>query len=175
MSTEELTGGRLARSPGGPPPSFWQRLRHVHPGLILAVLDSIGIVIASYLSYVEINGEVPYCGPPGSPLSGCEQVALSQYSRVNGIPVAVFGVLVSATLLVLALSWWRTGDRRLLAGHYLLSLAAVIFESWFTWLELFVIQAICVYCVTYFISLLLRFLVTLAVWIRTPANKPASG
>lgn len=170
MSVKELS----SEMPGsGRPPSFWSRLRHIHPGLILAVLDSIGIVIASYLSYVELNGEVPYCGPEGSAFSGCAQVALSQYSRVNGIPVAVFGVLVSGTLLVLALSWWRTGDRRLLAGHYLLSLAAVIFESYFTWLELYVIHAVCVYCVSYFISLILRFLVTLAVWLRTPARRIA--
>ena len=157
--------------PAKPAPGLWSRIRHVHPGLVLAVLDVIGIGIAAYLASVELQGGVPYCGP----LHGCETVALSQYSRIAGIPVAVFGVFLSSVLLILALSWWRKGYRWLLAGHYVLSLVGVIFEGYFTYLELFVIDAICVYCVSYAISLLLRFLVTFVIWVRTPAEGPARG
>ena len=56
------------------------RLRRIHPGWILAVLDLIGLCIALYLSLVELGGGVPYCGP----LHGCETVALSEYSRIWG-------------------------------------------------------------------------------------------
>jgi len=60
----------------------------VHPGVILAVLDIVGLAIATYLSTVELQGGVPVCGP----IHGCEEVARSQYSRIGGVPVAVFGV-----------------------------------------------------------------------------------
>jgi uncharacterized membrane protein len=135
--------------------------RWPHPGLLLAALDVVGLAIASYLSFVELRGELPLCGP----LHGCEQVALSQWSRIGGVPVAVFGVALSLVLLTLALAWWRTNDGRLLAAHYGLSLVGVLFEVWFTYLEVFVIGAVCVWCASYGISLVLRFLVALRIWV----------
>ena len=140
----------------------WRRLRGVHPALVLAILDLIGLAIASYLSWVEVRGEVPSCGP----LRGCEQVALSVYSRIGGVPVAVFGVALSLVLFSLAIAWWRTNDGRLLAAHYGLSLLGVVFELYFTYLELFVIGAVCVWCASYGISLVARFLVALWVWVH---------
>ena len=138
------------------------RLRWVHPALILAALDIFGLAVASYLSIVELGGGVPVCGP----IKGCETVATSQYSRIGGVPVAVFGVGLSLVLLVAALAWWRTGDRRLLATHYGFSLVGVTFELYFTYLQVFVIDAICVWCASYGISLVLRFLIALFVWMR---------
>ena len=138
------------------------RLRRIHPGIILAALDVIGLVIAAYLSVVELQGDLPYCGP----LKGCEEVALSEYARVGGIPVAVFGVALSISLLVLAIAWMRSGRIELLAAHYGLSLLGVVFEVYFTYLELFVIGAICVWCASYGLSLVARFAVALLVWRR---------
>ena len=142
--------------------SGWRRARGIHPGLVLAALDLVGLAIAGYLSSVELRGEIPNCGP----LHGCEQVALSEYSRIGGIPVAVFGVILSLVLFSLAIAWWRIGDGRLLALHYGLSLLGVMFELYFTYLELFVIHAVCVWCASYGLSLLARFLVALWVWIH---------
>ena len=148
------------------------RLRRVHPALILAALDIFGLAVASYLSVVELGGGVPVCGP----IKGCETVANSQYSRIGGVPVAVFGVGLSLILLVAALAWWKTGDRRLLATHYGFSLVGVTFELYFTYLQVFVIDAICVWCASYGISLVLRFLIALVVWIRRDrAPAPAPG
>jgi uncharacterized membrane protein len=141
---------------------MFRRLRHIHPGLILAALDLFGLSVASYLSTVELSGGVPVCGI----LHGCETVATSRYSRIDGIPVAVFGVGLSLLLLVAALGWWRTGDRRLLAIHYGFSLAGVTFEAYFSFLQVFVIGAVCIWCASYGISLVLRFLLALAVWLR---------
>ena len=138
----------------------------VHPGLILAVLDVIGLLIASYLSIVELQGGVPVCGPAGSPLAGCETVALSSYSRINGIPVAVFGVGLSLILLTLAITWWRTNLYVLLLAHYGLSLAGVLFEVYFLYIQVFVLGAVCVWCTSYGLSLILRFVIALVVWLR---------
>lgn len=138
------------------------RLRSIHPGWILAVLDVIGLGIAIYLSVVELGGGVPYCGP----LHGCETVAQSEYARIGGVPVAVYGVGLSLVLLTLAIAWIRTDRPGLLDLHYGISLVGVIFEVYFLTLQLFVIHAVCVWCTAYGVSLILRFLVAMAIWIR---------
>ena len=143
----------------------------IHPGLILAFLDVIGLAIAAYLSIVELGGGVPVCGP----LKGCETVAQSEYSRIGGVPVAVYGVGLSLILLTLAIAWWRTNLYALLLAHYGLSLAGVIFEIYFIYLQIAVIRAVCVWCTTYGLSLILRFVIALVVWFRQPksaANAP---
>jgi uncharacterized membrane protein len=132
------------------------------------VLDLIGLAIAGYLSVIELQGELPYCGP----LKGCEEVALSQYARVGGIPVAVFGVALSISLFFLAIAWMRSGRIELLAAHYGLSLLGVVFEIYFTYLEVFLIGAVCVWCASYGVSLLARFGVALLVWRRRQMYGP---
>ena len=146
----------------------------VHPALILAFLDVVGLLIAAYLSLVELQGGVPVCGP----IKGCEEVARSEYSRIGGIPVAVFGVGLSLLLLTLAVAWWRTNLYVLLLAHYGLSLAGVIFEAYFIYLQVFVIGAVCVWCASYGISLIARFVIALIVWLRgspTVLEPDASG
>jgi uncharacterized membrane protein len=136
----------------------------IHPAIILAVLDVIGLVVAGYLSVVELQGGTPSCGI----IKGCEEVALSQYNNFFGIPVAVFGVVLSVALLGLAVAWWKTDIYGLLLAHYGLSLIGVMFDGWFLYLQVFVIKAVCIWCVTYEVSLLLRFLIALLVWYRQP-------
>jgi uncharacterized membrane protein len=136
----------------------------MHPAIILAVLDFIGLLIAGYLTIVELPGGVPVCGP----LKGCEEVAKSEFSRIGGIPVAVFGVLLSITLLALALAWWKTDIYGLLLAHYSLSLLGVLFDGYFLFLQVFVLEALCIWCLSYELSLLLRFLVAFIVWYRQP-------
>jgi uncharacterized membrane protein len=138
----------------------------VHPGLILAALDLVGLAIAGYLSVTELKGGLPQCGP----LHGCETVALSPYSRIGGIPVAVSGVGLSLILLTLALAWWRTNLYALLLAHYGLSLAGVLFEVYFLYLQVVVIGAVCVWCTSYGLSLVLRFVIALVVWLRGNAQ-----
>lgn len=143
----------------------------IHPGLILAFLDTIGLGIASYLSVVELAGGVPVCGP----LHGCETVAQSEYSRIDGIPVAVFGVVLSLVLFTLAIAWWRTNLYGLLLAHYGLSLGGVVFEVYFLYLQIAVIRAVCVWCTSYGLSLVLRFVIALVVWIRGPIPEDEAG
>jgi uncharacterized membrane protein len=143
----------------------------IHPGLILAALDIVGLVIASYLAVVEVGGGVPECGP----IKGCAQVALSEYSRIGGIPVAVFGVALSLVLLTCALAWWKTDAYGLLLAHYGLSLAGVLFEAYFLYLQVFEIKAVCVWCTAYGLSLILRFIIAFVIWVRQPPPERVSG
>ena len=138
------------------------RLRRIHPGVILAILDIIGLCIALYLSVVELGGGVPYCGP----LHGCETVAASKYAWIGPFPVAVYGVMLSLVLLALAIAWIRTNKPALLDLHYGLSLIGVIFEVYFLTLQVFVIHAVCIWCTLYGVSLIARFFVVMVIWVR---------
>ena len=117
-------------------------------GLPLLVFVLGGLGVAVYLLGVRLGGEAPVCGPSG----GCETVQQSSYSVVLGIPVAAWGVGWSVTLTALALRWWRTADRRALLAAYLLLLAGTAGVAGLTYLELFVIHAVCAWCVAFAVT-----------------------
>ena len=148
-------------------PGGWRSLRSIHPGIILAGLDLLGLTIASYLTYAETF--TPSRTPTCRLFHGCEAVAHSVYSRpFFGIPVAVYGIALSLTLFVLAIWWWRTGNYKLLLAHYALSLVGVLFEGWFQFAQVFLVKSVCVWCESYGVSLILRFIIALWVYLRTP-------
>jgi uncharacterized membrane protein len=93
-------------------------------------------------------------------------VAQSPYARIGGIPVAVFGVCLSLVLLTLAIAWIRTNNPTLLDLHYGLSLIGVIFEIYFISVQAFILHQVCIWCASYGLSLIARFLVALVIWVR---------
>ena len=124
--------------------------------IVQVVAAVIGLLIALYLAATRLFGGVPACLPGG----GCETVALSEYSSIFGIPVGALGAAFSGVLLVTLLAWLRGRDRRLLYATYALSLFGVVFVAYLTYLELFVIRAICQWCVAYAISMVVLFVAT---------------
>ena len=127
-------------------------------GLAMTALALTGLVIATYLAITKLTGGAPVCGP----IHGCDTVAASSYSEVLGIPVAVYGVGFSLVLVGLALAWWRLADGRAVLGAYGLGLLGCLVVAGLTYLELFVIHAICVYCVAYAVTVVAGFIVAAA-------------
>jgi uncharacterized membrane protein len=135
-------------------------------GLVGAAVAAVGLAVAGYLSAVKLAGTLPVCGP----LRGCETVALSSYSELAGVPVALFGVALSAVLVVLQLVWWQRGDRRALGAAYGLGLVGVVVASYLTYLELFVIHAVCAWCVTYAVTVVLGWAIAALAWRASSAD-----
>jgi len=112
----------------------------------VALLSLIGIFVATYLYLYKIGriGSV-MCGT-----GGCETVQLSRWSSFLGVDVALIGIVGYAGLLLLAIASIQprlAGEKwpaQLLA---LLSGVGMLFAVYLTWLELFVIHAICRWCV----------------------------
>ena len=71
---------------------------------------------------------------------------------VLGIPVAVWGVAFSLLVVGCGLAWWRRADRRALLLCYGLLLLGTLAVAYLTYLELFVIHAICAWCASYAIT-----------------------
>lgn len=131
----------------------------------MATLALVGLGISVYLTILKVAGEAPLCVVGG----GCESVQTSEYSVVLGIPVAVYGAAWSAVALAASLAWWRFGDRRALLLLYAGGLGATLIEAYLVYLELFVIHAVCSWCVAYGVTVVGGWLVTVpALRVRRP-------
>jgi uncharacterized membrane protein len=106
----------------------------------LGALAVVGLLISAYLTWVHYAGVAPVCvGGSG----GCETVQTSSYATIFGVPVAVIG-LVGYTGLLLSAS--LRGEVGVYLG-FLVALVGTLFSAYLTYLELFVIHAVCEWCV----------------------------
>ena len=109
--------------------------------VLLVVLSVVGLLLSAYLTWTHFSGVAPVC-LVGS--GGCETVQTSRYAAILGIPVATLGLVGYAGRLTSALLRDEVG---VFLGLFV-ALVGAIFSAYLTWLELFVIHAICQYCVT---------------------------
>jgi uncharacterized membrane protein len=103
-------------------------------------LAAFGIAVAAYIAIAQADGGAPACFAGGG---GCETIARSSHSELAGIDVAIVGILGYA--LLLATSLLRGDGARM--GGFAVALAGFGFSAYLTYLELFVIDAICHWCV----------------------------
>jgi len=115
------------------------------PALLLALVVA-GLGISSYLTYTHWAHASVACGGLGS----CTEVNNSKYAEVVGIPVALLGALSYLALIALALAWlWRrpSGLDWPVMFFWGLSLVGTLYSAYLTYIELFVLESICIYCV----------------------------
>jgi uncharacterized membrane protein len=138
------------------------------PLLALTTLFSIlGIADAWYLAEHAITNTALSCGI-GS-LSGCNIVAQSAYSHFLGVPLGVYGVVFYGIVLVASLAAYKATDRWLKLFLLLCGVLGVLFSIYFELLQLFVIKAICIYCLGSFVLSIGIFGTTLLLARREPA------
>jgi uncharacterized membrane protein len=111
-----------------------------------ALTSLLGLFVSAYLYLYKIGriGTLA-CGS-----GDCETVQTSQWSRFLGVDVALIGLVGYAVLLVVALVALRSSQvERRPPALLVTALAAggVLFTGYLTYLELFVIHAICRWCV----------------------------
>lgn len=110
--------------------------------LATALVAFVGLADASYLTVEHLSGRSVRC----MIVSGCDEVLQSSYATVGGhVPVAALGALAYFTVFSLATLalFGYAGARRLVAPVVALMFLATV---WFVYLQAFVIQAFCVYC-----------------------------
>jgi uncharacterized membrane protein len=144
------------------------RGRHGSLGWLMAGFALGALAIALYLGLTKLSGGNPACGV----LHGCDTVNESEYAQMMGIPTALFGAVGSAATLMGTLVWWLKADRRALLGSYLMGLLSLPFLAWLTYLELFVIEAICIWCVTYAVLVIAGWVVATYVLWRGQGGTP---
>jgi uncharacterized membrane protein len=106
--------------------------------LAIGVLAIAGIAIAGYLTYARYANVELICST-----GGCETVQRSRYSVVAGVPVAVLGLIGYAVLLATA----ALPQAWAVAAGAAAALAGLVFAAYLLVLQLFVIDAVCQWCV----------------------------
>ena len=129
---------------GGPLPQ-WPSLRDGR-SFFIAALTLLGMVIAGYMTYVEVARVSAFCGPIGD----CNTVQTSRYAKLFGlIPMAIFGMAGYVAIFV-GWAWPRLRRDGLARVAPLLVFAAtlfgVLFSVYLTYVEIFVLRAVCAWC-----------------------------
>jgi uncharacterized membrane protein len=121
----------------------------------MIVLATIGLGVASYLTYVHYSGTPPVCTAGGS----CLKVQTSIYSKLAGVPVALMGLIgyvaILASLLAPESETTRFATLAFIVGGF-------GFSAYLTYRELFSIHAVCEWCASS--AVILTILLPLAVW-----------
>jgi uncharacterized membrane protein len=111
-----------------------------------ALLSLAGLFVSAYLYLFKI-GKI---GALACGTGGCETVQLSPWSRFAGVEVSLIGVIGYAVLTALSLAALQpalSSRRWPTLLLILLAMAGVAFTVYLTYLELFVIHAVCRWCV----------------------------
>ena len=129
--------------------------------MFVGVLAFIGVFLSTYLTLYKLG----YIGELQCAVGSCETVNTSRWATFLGLPVAAWGLgfYVSTLALVFVGIQERYADSRAIS----LALVAmtgwgVLFSGWLTYLELFVIDAICMWCVISAGLVAIMFVVSLA-------------
>ncbi len=128
---------------------------------LIPILALVGIAVSGYLAYVETQSVPAACGPVGD----CNAVQNSPYARLFGLlPVGVLGLISFFIILVLWVFQRKTnGNSAALAGTalFIIAFGGTLFSLYLTYLEPFVIQAVCIWCLTSAVTITLILLLSL--------------
>ncbi|MFN8497459.1 MAG: vitamin K epoxide reductase family protein [Anaerolineae bacterium] len=137
--------------------------------IVLPVVAVLGLAVAGYLTYVETTSVRAICGPVGD----CNAVQSSPYARLLGVvPVGVVGAL--GYIGILGVWLWQRFRSDWLAVYaplilFGMALFGVIFSLYLTYLEPFVIGAVCAWCLTSAVLITATLLLTVGPLVRAMA------
>jgi uncharacterized membrane protein len=123
--------------------------------LVMIAIATVGLGVASYLTYVHYSGIQPLCTAGGS----CLEVQTSVYSKLAGVPVALMGLIGYIVILGSLLVPESEESRFATAAFTVLGFG---FSAYLTYRELFSIHAVCEWCASS--AVMMTILACLATW-----------
>lgn len=138
-----------------------KRLRQI--AIALAVL---GLLVSIYMTIYKVTNNNAMC--IGS--SGCSEVNASRYSEINGIPVAVLGIIGYAALLALLFLEQRPGffQQNGTMLFFAVSLLGFLFTLYLVYVEVALIDAYCPFCLASQAVMTILFIVSVIRLVRQP-------
>jgi uncharacterized membrane protein len=132
-------------TPPSPARFVWLDRPHARALAASLVLAVVGIAVAAYLTVVHYREDLLVCGVT----SGCHTVQSSRYAVVAGTPVALLGLGMYLALCGLTAARLARPElhERLTLAAFALALVGVVYAGYLTYVELFVIDALCQWCV----------------------------
>ncbi len=126
-----------------------------------------GLAVSGYLTFIEATNGKVVCGPTG----GCTEVQNSKYATLFGIlPVGMLGFIGNIAILIAWLVWQfgPEGIKKMSAlAIWGMGIFGVLFSTYLTFLEPFVIGATCMWCISSAVEMIILLLVS------TPAAQQA--
>lgn len=125
-------------------PSSFKHWMQNHKGLAIAflILAFVGFLDATFLTVEHITGTPVPC----TIIHGCEKVLTSKYASIAGIPTALFGSIYYFAVFLFALVSITRQEKKYLVVASKLTPIGLIASLVFVFLQIFVIKAICLYC-----------------------------
>ena len=125
---------------------------------ITMILAGIGLIDSIYLYIFKISSNNAMCLGNGD----CATVNASRYSELYGIPVSLLGILAYLAIIVLLIFELRNiftkeNSNLLVFG---IGLVGVLFSAYLTYIEYFVIYAVCPFCVASAIVITVIFIIS---------------
>ncbi len=138
-----------------------KRLQQIAVGLAI-----IGLLVSIYMTIFKLTNNKAMC--IGS--SGCSEVNSSRYSEVNGIPVAVLGVIGYAAILGLLFLERKPGlfQQNGTMMFFGISLMGFLFTLYLIYVEVALIGAYCPFCLTSQTVMSIIFIISVIRLIRQP-------
>jgi hypothetical protein len=152
------TAVHLIRARKGEDPIFTLPAGGVWQNYVLPALIFLGLGVAGYLAYVETQAVTAVCGPIGN----CNAVQTSEYAYLFGIPIGVLGVIGYLAILATWLWGQWQNDRRVPLILLAMTGFGVLFSIYLTYLEPFVIGAVCAWCLSSAVIMTLLMLLVLS-------------
>ena len=126
----------------------------------------LGLGVGIYMSIFKATGNEAMCLGNGA----CSIVTESRFSEINGIDVPVIGVIGNLVLLAVLffenrISFLQKNGTLIFFG---LALAGFLFTLWLIYLEIFILKALCPFCVTAQTSMVIVFIIAVTRLIRNP-------
>ncbi|MBI5306590.1 vitamin K epoxide reductase family protein [Candidatus Wolfebacteria bacterium] len=126
---------------------------------LFLLFSFIGFLDAGYLAVKYYLGTPINC----SFFDGCEKVTTSQYAAILGIPVALLGAIYYLFIFILAVAYFDTKKEKILYFTARFVFVGFFVSLWFLYLQLFIIKAVCLYCIFSAITSIILFLLGLFV------------
>src|SRR5688572_20290197 len=140
--------------------------------MIVAALALAGIFLALYLLLYKLG----MIGALTCSVGSCETVNTSKWASLLGIPVAGWGVawyLATFALALVSIQSKFAESSAISLVMVLMTASGLIFSAYLTYLELFVIHAICQWCVVSAILVLVMFILSVLDYRDTRSLEPA--
>lgn len=133
---------------------------------LFLLVSFFGFLDATYLAAMHYLG----LSVPCSIVEGCERVTTSQYAKIGGIPVALLGAFYYLSIFLAGVAFWDSKKEKILFWAARFTAVGFFASLWFIFLQLFIIKALCLYCMGSATTSTLLFLLSLFI-IRQSAQK----
>ena len=133
------------------------------------IITLIGLVDSIYMTIFKLTDNESMCIGNG----GCSIVNNSPYASIYGIPVALFGVggyLAILAVLILEKKSGKFFKQNATMFNFGLTLIGFLFTLYLIYLEIFVIKALCPFCLISQVGMTILFILSVIRLVKQPLD-----